>query len=65
MKCQGPCVIKHMVKRLVLISAIIITLIFTLMMMTLVCNKLGFERLPPQSVKSGFELLMIFLILNP
>ncbi|WP_336127319.1 hypothetical protein [Mesoflavibacter sp. CH_XMU1422-2] len=53
-----------MKERPVLISAIYLTLIVELILMVLVYNKVGTERLPSQIGRLIFQLILIFWILS-
>jgi hypothetical protein len=53
-----------MKERPILIAAIIITLIVELILMSLVFNKVGNERLPSQTGRLIFQLILIFWVLN-
>ena len=53
-----------MKERPVLISAIVLTLIVELILMALVYNKIGAERLPSQIGRLIFQLILIFWVLS-
>ncbi|WP_299685861.1 hypothetical protein [uncultured Dokdonia sp.] len=53
-----------MKKRPILISAIVLTLIVELILIVLVYNKVGSERLPSQIGRLTFQLIFIMLILT-
>ncbi|KIX22366.1 hypothetical protein SY27_00450 [Flavobacterium sp. 316] len=53
-----------MKERMVLISAIILTLIVELILMVLVYNKVGSERIPSQIVRLTIQLILITMILT-
>lgn len=53
-----------MKERPILISAIILTLIVELILMALVYNKVGGERLPSQTGRLIFQLILIFWVLS-
>lgn len=53
-----------MKERMVLISAIILTLIVELILMVLVYNKVGSERIPSQIVRLTIQLILIIMILT-
>jgi len=50
--------------RPVLISAIILTIIVEIILMILVYNKIGAERLPKQIGRLAVQIILIFWILN-
>ncbi len=53
-----------MKERPILISAIILTLIVELILMVLVYNKIGVERLPTQIGRLTIQLILIFWVLS-
>ncbi|WP_299114156.1 hypothetical protein [uncultured Winogradskyella sp.] len=53
-----------MKERPILISAIILTLIIELILIILVYNKIGTERLPSQIGRLTIQLILIFWVLN-
>ena len=53
-----------MKERPILVSAIILTLIIEIVLMVLVYNKVGEERLPYQIIRLLFQLILIIWVLN-
>ncbi|AFM02766.1 hypothetical protein Fleli_0277 [Bernardetia litoralis DSM 6794] len=53
-----------MKKRPALVSAIILTIIIELILMILVYNKIGGERLPSQIARLTIQLILIFWVLS-